>query len=229
MKKRYILSLLAGAVVSAQAAVINVNNGNFQAVTSNSPTDWNISGEVQDEIYSWNDGGAIAMAMKDLGGTVVGATADVRATQSLTGANGGNGGTVFASSYDDWTIDLDYGWRGNNGTDAEFTVSLYNQNGAVFLADNVFTLLASQATGMNNALHTQFTLSYDRTAQAAGDWIEIRIARTDGSDGLGGGNWANTAFVDNIAIDAAIPEPATLGMVAAFGGGLLFIRRKLMM
>ena len=31
-----------------------------------------------------------------------------------------------------------------------------------------------------------------------------------------------------IATLAAIPEPATLGMVALFGGGILFIRRKLM-
>ena len=36
----------------------------------------------------------------------------------------------------------------------------------------------------------------------------------------------STWAVDNITV---IPEPATLGLIAAFGGGILFIRRKLMM
>ena len=41
-----------------------------------------------------------------------------------------------------------------------------------------------------------------------------------------GGNWGGGGYtVDSVAI----PEPATLGMVALFGGGLLFIRRKLAM
>jgi hypothetical protein len=35
-------------------------------------------------------------------------------------------------------------------------------------------------------------------------------------------------WVDNIAF-ATVPEPATLGLVMAFGTGILFIRRKLMM
>ncbi len=45
--------------------------------------------------------------------------------------------------------------------------------------------------------------------------------------GMKGNSDSTTGFarVDNITV---IPEPATLGMVAAFGGGLLFIRRRLM-
>ena len=45
-------------------------------------------------------------------------------------------------------------------------------------------------------------------------------------------NWALTtdAWVgfDNVRLDA-IPEPATLGMVALFGGGIIFIRRNRML
>ncbi len=38
----------------------------------------------------------------------------------------------------------------------------------------------------------------------------------------------DTFAFDNLTV-VAVPEPATLGMVAIFGGGILFIRRKLMM
>ncbi len=41
-----------------------------------------------------------------------------------------------------------------------------------------------------------------------------------------GAGGADTFSVDNLTV---IPEPATLGMVAAFGGAVLFIRRRLMM
>ena len=37
-----------------------------------------------------------------------------------------------------------------------------------------------------------------------------------------------TGYLDNLSI-VAIPEPATLGLIGVFGGGMLFIRRKFMM
>ncbi len=37
---------------------------------------------------------------------------------------------------------------------------------------------------------------------------------------------AQRAVFDNVSITTAIPEPATLGLLGAFGGALLFIRRK---
>lgn len=45
--------------------------------------------------------------------------------------------------------------------------------------------------------------------------------------GVGGGVFTENFNVTGSTI-TAIPEPATLGMVAAFGGAMLFIRRKLM-
>lgn len=41
-------------------------------------------------------------------------------------------------------------------------------------------------------------------------------------------NWSSgdTMLVDDITISQVIPEPATLGMIAVFGGGILFIRRR---
>ena len=46
----------------------------------------------------------------------------------------------------------------------------------------------------------------------------------------GNNNLGRANTMDNVVLTGtAIPEPATLGMVALFGGGILFIRRKLMM
>ena len=54
----------------------------------------------------------------------------------------------------------------------------------------------------------------------------VQWAVTGFSDGGGTGN---ELLLDQIKITAeVIPEPATLGMVAAFGGAILFIRRRLM-
>jgi hypothetical protein len=47
--------------------------------------------------------------------------------------------------------------------------------------------------------------------------------------GVGGYTSAGGIFLDNISVDVtAIPEPATLGLVAAFGAGVLFIRKRFM-
>ena len=55
--------------------------------------------------------------------------------------------------------------------------------------------------------------------------LVLRISRIDSSDAVP--VYLSTAYIDDVTV-SAIPEPATLGMVAAFGGGILFIRRKLM-
>ena len=77
-----------------------------------------------------------------------------------------------------------------------------------------------------------------------GQWWQIDYDFTSG--GAGGDIVGNTGIIgvddpstyynpgpasDHLATVTytAIPEPATLGMVAVFGGGILFIRRKLMM
>lgn len=54
------------------------------------------------------------------------------------------------------------------------------------------------------------------TATTTLRFTDVSVGSTSGADTL----------LDNVS---AIPEPATLGMVAVFGGGILFIRRKLMM
>ena len=48
-----------------------------------------------------------------------------------------------------------------------------------------------------------------------------------GSNGTGALNWTGSKVI-NFEV-TAIPEPATLGLVVAMGGGLLFIRRRFMM
>ncbi len=51
-----------------------------------------------------------------------------------------------------------------------------------------------------------------------------------GVDGSGSTTLTDYNYsVSGSGVTMAIPEPATLGMVVAFGGGMLFIRRKMMM
>jgi hypothetical protein len=85
----------------------------------------------------------------------------------------------------------------------------------------VFVTATPQATTADKASH-MFTDSFTTGTLNAGDQLFIRLARVNQ---IVGPMW--TAF-DDVTV-TAIPEPATLGMVAVFGGGILFIRRKLMM
>ncbi|WP_372795816.1 PEP-CTERM sorting domain-containing protein [Pontiella sp.] len=55
-----------------------------------------------------------------------------------------------------------------------------------------------------------------------GTYSELAYVKVTGETAAAGG------FFDNLTIEA-IPEPATLGMVAVFGGAVLFVRRRFMM
>ena len=69
----------------------------------------------------------------------------------------------------------------------------------------------------------EYTFSYTTVAADIGKTIEGRVRTVDlnkvgGSIQLLADDWQVTA----------IPEPATLGLLGAFGGGILFIRRRFM-
>lgn len=67
--------------------------------------------------------------------------------------------------------------------------------------------------------NTSDTISFIATSTAGG------LLTVD----FGSGSAASSAAQLNFISVAAIPEPATLGLVAAFGGGILFVRRRLML
>lgn len=69
---------------------------------------------------------------------------------------------------------------------------------------------------------TQTTYNFTATSSSAtlrfiDQGLVLNAASSTGGDQL----------IDSVSI-TAIPEPATLGLVAAFGGGIMFIRRRLM-
>ncbi|MDF7823599.1 PEP-CTERM sorting domain-containing protein [Pontiellaceae bacterium B12227] len=71
--------------------------------------------------------------------------------------------------------------------------------------------VAEQTPWIDNAY------SFDVTSDGSGN-LDITYTRISGS-------WIGINGFDLVAV----PEPATLGLVAAFGGGVLFIRRRFMM
>ena len=78
-------------------------------------------------------------------------------------------------------------------------------------------------------------------AGGAGDFVLVNAGNSLLNGGFGAGEisvdgfgeegvgWNLTQdFVANTVTLTVIPEPATLGLVAAFGGGILFIRRLML-
>lgn len=118
-----------------------------------------------------------------------------------------------------------------SGTDAQ------NQLGGLNLTNTApvtVQLLADLDTG---AWSTQVDsgsgfvdLVTDGTGMTSIDQIQLIIDASNGAWEYGGAGGTATEFVkiDSVTL-TQIPEPATLGLIAAFGGGILFIRRRFMM
>ena len=70
----------------------------------------------------------------------------------------------------------------------------------------------------------------DGTGMTSVDRIQLIVDASNGTWEYGGVNGTATEFIkiDSVSL-TQIPEPATLGLIAAFGGGILFIRRRFMM
>ena len=64
-------------------------------------------------------------------------------------------------------------------------------------------------------------VSYTATAAEAGHELAIVFREWDNSN-------QRDSYIDNVSVSSSIPEPATLGLVAAFGAAIMFLRRRLM-
>ncbi len=110
-------------------------------------------------------------------------------------------------------------WSPTVGTGTGLSIEIgYDDGGWVSLASKPFTLTTTGEISLTTNGQDE-SLVFTTGATVSGN-VAIRLARTGTSGSWGG--------FDVATLDA-IPEPATLGMVAVFGGGILFIRRKLMM
>ncbi len=114
------------------------------------------------------------------------------------------------------------------------TFDLSYDLGKVTFGAGTLTAQVEVFDGANDTAASLYDVTTDVDSLANVTWNSLSatsLANT-GSDlfvriSLVDSNANGQLAIDNVSIDQ-IPEPATLGMVAIFGGSILFIRRKLM-
>lgn len=153
-------------------------------------------------------------------------------------ANENNDTPVYLSVYDYEAWDANGGFNGSAGT-----THLKHSDNAIAHTDTVdgtkitytFTDLTVTAgsDGWLGDGSLLFSWDDDTTANNYGSQGIHGLARvnadtaTYGAAVMGQGSWLRTDRVTDIEITVtAIPEPATLGLIAIFGGSVLFIRRR---
>jgi len=97
---------------------------------------------------------------------------------------------------------------------SQYTATLFFDNGD----SHSFNMVAIT----NNTSGTTFSGSYELPSDYS--FVQLKISFVDATPN--GSFTANGGVVDDVFLEV-IPEPATLGLVAAMGGAILFIRRRL--
>lgn len=201
------------------AATVLLDNGDFSSGTNPVATGWtrvdgagtNSSPSNYAEAVPGSTWGR-SMQLKSDGGN------HVQQTLSLT-----NEGAMDASTFGNFTVSFDYGYRRDGARNGDHTirVSLWNLTDDVELAGQDLLILDPGSTGANSLSPASFNLLYDNSLVAlAGADIGVRF--TSQSADLGANAWQRTAMIDNVTI-TAIPEPS----FALLGGlGLLGLLRR---
>ena len=126
----------------------------------------------------------------------------------------------------EWNFDTDvYFGEADVGdsTTLQYSYAVGNDTDAGTMTFTNFGSTLSSVTGdVITSLAGTMSESVTTASVADGDYIVLQIYSVTAS---GSGS---TSFVDNIGV-TAIPEPATLSLIAALSGAMLFIRRRLMM
>ncbi|MDF7797966.1 PEP-CTERM sorting domain-containing protein [Pontiellaceae bacterium B1224] len=126
----------------------------------------------------------------------------------------GNSSDLF--SWDSVSVSL---WRNGSGADTTFQLAVDANNDGFDVGDLVGTA-ATPAAGIGGAT----TISYSGASLADSVTTDSVRLYTWGNSSING----NIHIYDAVAEYTVVPEPATLGLVAAFGGGILFVRRRFM-
>jgi len=205
--------LLLGLASASHAGLV-LANGDFEtgadwnsAVGSN-PSVWSDSGVNYGESITGYGTGRVA-ALKDAANTWYQQTIGVVGEQTGVQIDY-EGGVRYHSSYAAGPRDID------------LRVSLWDVTTDLELAFiDVNTVYSTSETSLHTRSHT---LNYDGTG-IEGNVLALRFTNSTGQTG---NLHHSNVLLDDISV-TAIPEPATLGMVAVMGGGILFIRRRLMM
>ena len=171
------------------------------------------SGTGIDDNYVHDPAGQInshVLALKADGGNWVGQ--DI--TQSESGA-------IDATSFGAYTVILDYGYRADVADnwghgDITLRVSLWNTTTDTELSsyDLLVTDPAGQQEPQWQKTGFQIPLSYDNTAQAPGDVLQIRFVQV--TPDMNEDNWQATAMLDNIEIYTGPPADPWLKTGSSF-------------
>ena len=223
MKKILVLLAVVGMGSMAMAGPITLVNADFEganAAGQNHPgVGWTVVETHGGGIYSddilWPEGNGT----KVLAGQARGLTGNYIQQAFLTSE-------ATADSFEGFNVNMDLGWRADNGIARSFIIELWNVTDDATITSTTYNFapMATAAGSPGFVENKTFALTYDNTAASLlGDEVALRI--TSVGDGA---TFASTIWLDNVSV-TTIPEPATLGMVAAFGGGILMVRRKLMM
>ena len=130
-----------------------------------------------------------------------------------------------AESFGEFTIGFESGWRNNTAApnDMRLSISIWNVTDDVELGSVLYTFPPDTPTNQLNVyriLGTQSeTVTYDNTAVGlVGDEIALRISILTIQD-----SWNPTAWIDDITVEA-VPEPATMSLLAL--GGIAMLKRR---
>jgi hypothetical protein len=236
--KKIIMLLTCFAAALSQAALVVDFNAQTQVSTgtlfSTSFAGTNLNLSAAD--YS---GAAMFGAYNENGGISYRVETDTALGASVrtgTGTSSGmfawdtGGGAVFGVAND--TIKANLSLMDSRVVTADFRFVVENA-GSWYISETIAT--ASDAAISANALSLAWS-AYDvstiagvtNMGGASFDPVNFTDIGYAGAYLSVTGNRAGNHGIKSLTVDA-IPEPATLGLIAAMGGGLLFIRRRFMM
>lgn len=239
MKKTKMVAALAAVVgfaVSAQATPIGIVNGDFEADGNNAtpPTGWtdqtptSFASGVADVA-----GNASTADYNNVWGTGTWGTYFLTtARQSWGGASQPTDGlltqtvdlSAFGTDIDNGNQKLlvDFLWASGDSNDTgAFSLDFFSSTDGTGSSVQNYSVALDAANGFNVVGGPESVGGAVPTG--------VRSVTLSISSHRGAGSETNL-WLDNISGDiTVIPEPATLGLVGAFGAGILFVRRRIMM
>ncbi|MDR2980763.1 MAG: PEP-CTERM sorting domain-containing protein [Puniceicoccales bacterium] len=220
-----------GLISATNAATITLINGDFSVGTDGLALD-----ATRNAAQGWNSYASTGAQLPGSGGGVdyYFASTGAAGFQSAGGNyisqifSTSDEGTVDASTFGLYTINLDLGYRNTHATAGNISMEISLWSGSQKLAFDNYTIIDPGVVDSTNPMtSTTINLSYDNSMVMAGSPIEIRITNTHTTSPT----WDGTALVDNVSITAtAIPEPSSYAFagLAVLGVVTLVVRRRKM-